>query len=498
MQQVAKIKPSAHGFVAGRSIVSNAQQHCSKGKTFVFNVDLKNFFPSITFVRVRGLFMSPPFSYPYSVATVLAHTCCFRGLLPQGAPTSPIISNLVCRGLDGDLQKLAQECRATYTRYADDITFSFTAKRSQDLPDRIVKLVGSAYSVGESLEQIVTSHAFAINPDKVRLHSKHGRLEVTGLTVNQFPNVQRSFVDQIRGMLHAWERHGFDAANQTFQTKKSYGRQLRSKKRPRLDRVLRGKILYLKMVKGYLDPIYVRLARRYNKVANREKGVITPPPRDLSIHNFVIDQRELDRAIYVIRCVDEKNNVESQGTAFFLEDVGIITCEHVVSHPNTDHLEQNFIYYGQADHGLIQLEAPNETPICTLEIVFKERFADLAILRPISEHGLSPLLLRGSESRPGKDEIVSLYGYPDHKPTKTLACDTGPIITPYIKFQQNHFHIKPLIQKGNSGGPVINDELHVVGMAKEGAKQEGGENAVLCIQDIKQLFDNFNKGKKAT
>ena len=491
MQKVAKIKPSAHGFISGRSIVTNAKRHCSKEKTFVFNIDLKDFFPSITFARVRGVFMCPPFSYPFSVATVLAHTCCFRGLLPQGAPTSPIISNLVCRGLDGDLQKLAQECRATYTRYADDITFSFSAKKLEDLSDRIVKLAGTAYSVGESLEQIVTNHAFAINPDKVRLHSKNGRMEVTGLTVNQLPNVRRSFVHQVRGMLHAWERYGIEAADQEFQTKKSYTRQLRSKQRPRFDRVLWGKLLFIKMVKGDLDPVYVRLARRYNAVAARDQGLMKKPPRYLPKHNLVIDLNELEQAVYVVRGVDEARGLANQGTAFFLEGIGVVTCEHVISHPNTDFNEKKFVYFGQAGYGVIQLEAPNETPICNLEVVFLDRFADLAVLRPIAGHSVSPLFLRDSEQLPEKEEEVTVVGYPDHKPTKTLACDKGPVITPYKKFRLDHFHIKPLIQMGNSGGPVIDGDLRVVGMAKEGANQSGGENSVLSINEIKRLFENF-------
>ena len=98
---------------------------CSHSLGFVF-IDLENFFPSINFGRVRGLFMSEPFNVPQAGATILAQLCCHRGVLPQGAPTSPVISNIICSRLDRQLMKLAQSHNCFCTRYADDITFSKT------------------------------------------------------------------------------------------------------------------------------------------------------------------------------------------------------------------------------------------------------------------------------------------------------------------------------------------------------------------------------------
>lgn len=491
LQSIVKIKPSAHGFVRDRSIVTNALAHCSKDKTYVFNIDLKDFFPSITFFRVRGVFMAPPFSYTHSVATVLAHLCCRQGSLPQGAPTSPILSNLICRGLDSDLQKLAQQCRATYTRYADDITFSFTVKSSDNLPDRIVKSSGSVYAAGESLIEIVKSHSFEIHPEKIRLLSKkHNRMVVTGITVNNFPNVRREFIHQIRGMLHAWDKYGLVAADAEFQDKKNYRRQLRTGRRPRLERVLWGKLLYLKMVKGDLDQVYIRLARRYNRLVNRDMGAELSPLQMLPVHDLIQDSKELDRAIYVIECTDEDINI-SQGTAFFLKGVGIVTCEHVIRHPNTDIAKKEYVYFKDGENGHIQLKTPGGDVLCDLEAVFVHRYADLAVLRPInSTAGFEPLNLISSDAQPSKDDDLGVVGYPDHKLSKSISCDWGPLLTPLMKNTFKHYDIKPLIRVGNSGGPVITRELEVVGMAKEGVKQEGGENAVLCVTEIKRLFDN--------
>lgn len=130
-------KPCVHGFTEGRSIVSNAIKHCRPETRFLLNIDLENFFPSISFYRVRGLFQKIPFSCSFQVATVLAHICTKSGQLPQGAPTSPFIANLVCRRLDADLMELARRHQSTYTRYADDLTFSFSVRNSSRLPASI-------------------------------------------------------------------------------------------------------------------------------------------------------------------------------------------------------------------------------------------------------------------------------------------------------------------------------------------------------------------------
>ena len=105
LQAVYKPKPSSHGYIQGRSILTNARPHA--GRRFVLNLDLANFFPSINFGRVRGLFLARPFSLPPEVATVLAQICCYKKQLPQGAPTSPIVSNMIARSLDNALQQLA-------------------------------------------------------------------------------------------------------------------------------------------------------------------------------------------------------------------------------------------------------------------------------------------------------------------------------------------------------------------------------------------------------
>ena len=122
LQLIYAPKLSVHGFTFGQNIVTNAKTHLRK--SFVLNIDLKDFFPSINFGRVRGMFMGKPYHIPADASTILSQICCFENQLPQGAPTSPILSNMICAQLDSQLQWLAKTNRCMYTRYADDITFS--------------------------------------------------------------------------------------------------------------------------------------------------------------------------------------------------------------------------------------------------------------------------------------------------------------------------------------------------------------------------------------
>src|SRR5207237_9566311 len=165
-----EVEPPAHGFVRGRSIVSNAAPHV--GKAVVVNLDLKEFFPSITFRRVKGLFQA--FGYSEHVATVLAllctepprvqaeldgkvyHVALGDRVLPQGACTSPAITNALCRRLDRRLRGLAARHGFAYTRYADDLTFS------GDNTTAVGKLL-------KSVRGIVQAEGFTEHPRKTRV-----------------------------------------------------------------------------------------------------------------------------------------------------------------------------------------------------------------------------------------------------------------------------------------------------------------------------------------
>jgi RNA-directed DNA polymerase len=256
-------KASTHGFAVGRSIITNASQHLRQ--RYILNLDIKDFFPSINFGRVRGVYMAFPYRCTEDVATVLAQICCYENQLPQGAPTSPIVSNMICVQLDSQLQKLAKKYHCIYTRYADDITFSTSKPKFPPqlsyYSDKLEKLV-----IGDELEQIIEKNGFSINESKTRLKTRYKRQEVTGITVNEKLNVKRKTIRQVRAMLHAWEKYGLENAQAEFLIEFDK-KQHFHKKQPSFKYIVRGKIEFIGRVRGRDDHIYLNFLRWLKKLA---------------------------------------------------------------------------------------------------------------------------------------------------------------------------------------------------------------------------------------
>lgn len=182
----------SHAFEKNKSIVSNARIH--KNKRFIFCVDLNNFFNAFHFGRVFGYFLSNRyFNLPKEVAVTIAQLACYKGILPQGAPSSPIITNLICQTLDIHVLKIAKKYKLDYTRYADDLTFSTNNKDFLDKKDEFF----------EALKKEIEKSGFSINEEKTRLIYRDSRQMVTGLVVNHKINVPRDFYRATRAMLHA-------------------------------------------------------------------------------------------------------------------------------------------------------------------------------------------------------------------------------------------------------------------------------------------------------
>ena len=240
--------PAANGFVSGKSIVDNAKVHL--GQNYIYNIDLKDFFPSVKAARVFARLQHPPFSFEKDTASLITDLCCHEGVLPQGAPTSPTITNIICERLDWRLAKLAQRYKLRYSRYADDITFSGM--------DNIFHEDGEFV---KELHHYIMKEGFVINDDKTRLNCKHQRQEVTGLTINDKPNVTQKYVKQIRVMLNNWEKSGYEYAQSKFvenyhPTKNIAGTH-------HVENIISGKLDYLKMVKGENDTTYKKLNDRF-------------------------------------------------------------------------------------------------------------------------------------------------------------------------------------------------------------------------------------------
>lgn len=236
-------RPSAHAYLLGRSIKTNALAHVRK--KFILNIDLKDFFGFINFGRVRGMLMANPYNMTASAATVFAQILCYKGSLPQGAPSSPIVSNMICSRLDGQMQRFAKQERCTYTRYADDITFSTNLSK---LPDSLGVFDGEKFHVGASIQDIVKSNGFEINTNKVYLQTRMLRQVVTGLVVNEFVNVTRSYVRNLRAVLYNWEKFGIDQVTKEYFEK--YQPQSKNKSTKSFKKIIRGQIEYVRMIRS--------------------------------------------------------------------------------------------------------------------------------------------------------------------------------------------------------------------------------------------------------
>lgn len=206
-----------HGFTIKKSIVTNAESHLKKD--IIINIDLQDFFPSISYKRVKGLFSK--LGYSEQLSTIFALVCTqahteevllddvkyfvHKGerFLPQGSPASPAISNIIAYKLDKRLQGLAAKYGFTYTRYADDLTFS----AGQDNEQNINKLL---YFV----KQVISAEDFTIHPDKLHIMRRKHQQKVTGIVVNEKLNVERKKLRKFRALLHNIEVNGWQ--NQTW------------------------------------------------------------------------------------------------------------------------------------------------------------------------------------------------------------------------------------------------------------------------------------------
>lgn len=252
----------SHGFKRDRSIISNAKEH--KNRKYVFNVDISDFFGSINFGRVYGFFMKDQnFNLDKRVAAVLGRIACYEDALPQGSPCSPVISNLIGHIMDVHLVKLAKKHGCTYTRYADDLTFSTNntifpkeiARQSADNPH--------IWIPGRDLLGLIKKSRFELNPAKTRMQYRDSRQEVTGLIVNKKVNVRNEYRRKVRAMVYRLFTTGnFDFEHKTID---DAGNQVKISNPGNINQ-LHGMLGFIdsidlynqELIKNSLGPLYVK------------------------------------------------------------------------------------------------------------------------------------------------------------------------------------------------------------------------------------------------
>lgn len=196
-----KVSPYAKAYINGYSIKDNARFHRKQKK--VLSLDLKDFFPSITFNRVLYAFRN--IGYRENVSVMLANLCCLDNQLPQGAPTSPALSNIIASGLDNTIAEYIKGKGIRYTRYADDLTFSGDFREGD-----IIK----------NIERIAIRQGFVINHSKTRVRKRNQRQEVTGVVVNEKMQLERGIRRRIRSEAYYIQKYGYQSHIQHIQQEK--------------------------------------------------------------------------------------------------------------------------------------------------------------------------------------------------------------------------------------------------------------------------------------
>ena len=193
-------------------------------------MDIQDFFPSVSFFRVRAVLQIKPIEINKPLAHIIGNFCTLDGKLPQGAPTSPVITNIICQKLDRKLNSYCKKMGIEYTRYADDLTFSSDHDLfNEDFLNKI--------------KEILLQEGFLVKDKKTRIRKPNMRQEVTGLVVNEKVNITRDYVRNLRAMIHNYKK----------------GIEMPSN----IKNVIAGKMLFLKMIRGQ-DDVYVKLKTKLN------------------------------------------------------------------------------------------------------------------------------------------------------------------------------------------------------------------------------------------
>lgn len=473
-------KHPVHGYVKGRDIVTNARKHLNKN--YILNFDLENFFPSINFGRVRGIFKGF-FGMGEDAATIVANICCYKNSLPQGAPTSPIISNMICFQLDKEIQLLAKQNSCTYTRYADDLTISTTKK---SFPKGIAFIGDSEVILAERLLKIIEDNGFKINSKKTRLNNRNQHLEVTGITVNEELNVNRNYIKKIRAILRCLETNSPEQAQKIFEEKYNF-RHKKTINIPDATSVVKGMINFVGMVKGFDNSIFEKLAIRYNNIVGIEIFTLKSPE---------LNERSLFVGVVELGYMEsEQFYPEDQGSGFFLKDIGFITNAHVL---------QNYI----EDLSVIKVHRSRyNNEMKKAKILACDKKRDIAILEV--EGYEKSIGFEYSLSYELEQDII-LLGYPNYGSGDSLYTSKGHLVqyrnhymgsmhneeTGELGLHQERIIISSRIVGGNSGGPVINNQGKVIGVATKGFKDispsskddSTAESIIVKVEDVLKVY----------
>lgn len=460
-----RVKPCVHGFASHRSIATNASMHV--GKRTIVNIDLADFFPSISYQRVRGVFLASPLQLSWTAANILAQMCCDQGALPAGGVTSPVLSNIICARLDKKLDALCRRLGGAYTRYADDMTMSFDRSVADISPVVSLDSLGVA-SPGSAINHIVNEEGFSINPSKFRVATDCQRKIVTGLVVNERVNVRRSWYLRLESSVYAIEKFGLKHIAASDYPDLDIDVACR-----RLLRRIHGKLAYYRMVRGPGDWLAADLASRFNAVHDDQRLRV---PDVESISNATRYSRGALVVIGYDAPIHIFEETPHQGSGFVTNSGLIVTVFHVISN----------------DGGVLpHIYVMNERKLSLVEcrVLAKDETSDVAVLQPLSSQ---PDLTR-VRFRIGPDLVagdsVSAVGYPSYEYSDGHVLVRGEVtrVRAATRVAGAKGFIDAPLQGGMSGGPVVGQDDMVRGVVHRDDTGAGGIAEAVQISEVIRL-----------
>lgn len=472
LQDIYRPPKSVHGYVPNKNIKTNALVHLKNN--VLFSTDIKNFFPSIHFARIRNLFKSNPFNFDDDIASEITRIVTFNNMLPQGAPTSPIISNMICLKLDIQLLKIAKEYHVSYTRYADDISFSSNRKI---LIEKVIPLI----------ENVIKQNGFILNVKKTKIALKENSQKVTGLKVNEIVNVDRKFVNQLQSQLYAWNKHGYGNAKNHFLAQYYFKHYAQEEGNPEFINVVYGRLTFLKYIRGEDNSIYIKLAKKFNKLFIKDYEEIKDKK---NINKLTYnDPNSLEEKIFPIEFLHESGTDQvdnTVGSAFIIHNFPyLITCNHVVSKIDG----ATFDYDGK-------ISIINENRVKEeIQLVEVHEHYDIAILELPTFLKDKYKIYNASFEVANIQDIrqshkIDCFGFPDYNLGDNYSKTSAYITNIRISSLRKYIEVDTTIKAGNSGGPAI-FKNKVVGMCTHGDHtMSNNVNRILSIENIIEFIND--------
>ena len=473
LSRIYEPKSCVYGFVNGKNIIGNARKHVRN--RCILNIDLKDFFHQIHIGRIIGLLTSKPYSFGREAATVIAQIACYYksdskySFLPQGAPSSPIISNMVASSLDTKLIRFAEKHKLFYTRYADDITIS-TARVEFD--PKVLTIRNGEIVLSGELTAIFSKSNFEINEEKLKIKNQAERQEVTGLVVNKKVNIKREYIKKIRAILHNCEKDGIYNTALTYIRKQGYINPNLLDKHSDHEYienyfflVIKGKLEFVRQVRGKTDEVFIKYARQANALFNSQGFKLM---FDLSY----VDQLDkvIKQNVFILHNNPNLDKVV-QATGFFVKEYGFFTSYHVIEHG-----EMMFIYHPD--------NFPKQNRRCFLDPDRRRHVdykIDYAIFDIVPPDVLDSLSLGDSESLEIGDEVI-IAGFPNYSAGGTINIQSCNLVERKFFMGGPFWKVSGRVMHGMSGGIVLNDKYEVVGILKGG------------IVSMKEDLENDNQG----